>query len=382
MRRFKEIFIFVAGAAPQIITETVYALSRGKPSIYPDEIYIITTSLGKRCIYDSLIKGGIFDLLIKEYNLPPVFIKKENFIIPQDAQGEELEDIHSKEDNEILGDVITSFIRDKAQDQSARLHCSLAGGRKTMSFYLGSALQLFGRPWDRLYHVLVSPEFESNPDFFYKPKKNKIIITKDKNGRERQLNTKDARIILAELPFIRLSQKLTLQGTNFRELVAEGQKEIDLAFVQPELRISLANRSVSIAGKTIGLQPMLLFIYTTFLHQKIKECVHPDRLYCCDCRDCFQELNTLFSLESLKKLAIYYTSLYKCAPLKTEEFLSKWKYGLPAENVRQYLSKIRSIIQKEIPDDSLWPLYVIRPIKIYAASRYGIRVEKTKIIFE
>ncbi|WP_442891844.1 CRISPR-associated ring nuclease [Dissulfurispira sp.] len=40
-----------------------------------------------------------------------------------------------------------------------------------MSFYMGAALQLFGRPWDRLYHVLVTPEFESNPEFFTSQRK-------------------------------------------------------------------------------------------------------------------------------------------------------------------------------------------------------------------
>jgi CRISPR-associated protein (TIGR02584 family) len=31
----KEVFIFVAGATPQIITETIYALSQKDPPVYP-----------------------------------------------------------------------------------------------------------------------------------------------------------------------------------------------------------------------------------------------------------------------------------------------------------------------------------------------------------
>ena len=61
-----------------------------------------------------------------------------------------LEDIRDRQDNESLGDFIATFIKEKAGDERSRLHCSLAGGRKTMSFYMGSALQLFGRPWDKL----------------------------------------------------------------------------------------------------------------------------------------------------------------------------------------------------------------------------------------
>lgn len=384
MKGFKELFIFVAGASPQVITETIYALSQKRPSILPHEIFIITTILGKKIIYETLIEKGILASLVKEYELPPITLKKENIIVPLDEQGHQIEDIRTNKDNEIIGDLITSFIREKTKDNSVRLHCSLAGGRKTMSFYLGSALELFGRPWDKLYHVLVTPEFENNPDFFYKPKKNKVIIAKDKYGQERRLNTKDAQIFLAELPFIRLSHKFKLQSKGFRELVAEGQREIDMASIQPELRIDLANRTISIGEKTIFLQPMLLFIYAAFAHQKLKECPYPDRNYCFECRDCFKELLQLFNFEALKKLAGYYNSIYKGAPFKTQEFLKKWekKSVLPVDNVRQYLSKLKEILNKEIPDNSLRPHFIVQSIRIYGGSRYGLTLEKSKIILE
>jgi len=37
---FKEILIFVAGTTPQIITETIYALSQKTRPVYPDELFI------------------------------------------------------------------------------------------------------------------------------------------------------------------------------------------------------------------------------------------------------------------------------------------------------------------------------------------------------
>lgn len=382
MRRFKEIFVFVAGASPQVITETIYALSQKKPAIFPDEIYIITTAQGKKIINEALNKGGILDSFIQEYKLPPISLKEERFIVPIDEQGREIEDIRTRADNETIGDLITSFIREKAKDMSCRLHCSLAGGRKTMSFYLGSALQLFGRPWDKLYHVLVTPEFENNPHFYYKPKKNKIIVVRDRDGKEKRLNTKEAQIFLAELPFIRLSHKFRFQGKSFRELVAEGQKEIDMASFQPEIKANLAQRLISIGDKTIFLQPALLFIYTAFLHRKLKECLHPERAYCYECRDCFVELRELFDINGLKKLIDYYRVIYRGAPLKAEEFLNKWKKGLSVENVRQYISKINQILKKEILEDSLRTIYTIQSIRIYAGSRYGLPLEKSKIIFE
>lgn len=384
MRRFKEIFIFGGGASPQIITETIYALSQKKPPVYPDEIFIIATGHGKKVIYKALIEDGILDSLIREYELPPVILKEENFVVPHDQYGQEIEDIRTEKDNEIIADLITSFIREKAKDESARLHGSLAGGRKTMSFYLGSAFQLFGRPWDKLYHVLVSPEFENNPHFYYKPKKNRIIVVRDREGKERRLKTKEAQIFLAELPFIRLSHRLNFQEKTFADLVAEGQREIDAAFFQQDLKINLSDRLIFIGNKPIAMQPMLLFIYVAFVHQKIKECLHPDRLYCCECRDCFKELNDLFDLESLKKLIGYYRDMYKGTPYKTEEFLKRWektKRLLP-ENVRQYISKIKKVLKEELPDESLRQFYTIQSLRIYGASRYGLTVDKSKIIIE
>lgn len=48
---------------------------------------------------------------------------------------------------------------------------NLAGGRKSMGFYIGYALSLFGRGQDRMSHILVEEAFETHPEFFYPPKK-------------------------------------------------------------------------------------------------------------------------------------------------------------------------------------------------------------------
>jgi CRISPR-associated protein (TIGR02584 family) len=67
-----------------------------------------------------------------------------------------LEDIVTEADNVAVADFITEKVRAVTADPEASLHVSIAGGRKTMGFYLGYALSLFGRPQDRLSHVLVS----------------------------------------------------------------------------------------------------------------------------------------------------------------------------------------------------------------------------------
>ena len=61
------------------------------------------------------------------------------------------------------GRCITNLIRAFTADPESALHVSIAGGRKTMGFFLGYALSLYGRAQDKLSHVLVSPPFESSP---------------------------------------------------------------------------------------------------------------------------------------------------------------------------------------------------------------------------
>ncbi len=219
---FREIAVFVTGMTPQIITETIYALmQQTSPPVLPDEICVITTAKGKRHLESNLLQSGVWDAFFSEYGLDPVPLSADSFYVIRDKEGKPLEDIRSKEENEALGNLISDVIREKTSDNRTRLHCSIAGGRKTMSYYLGSALQLFGRPWDRLYHVLVTPEFESHPDVFYIPKKDRTLEIRDRQGKAvGKIRTRDAKIDLADLPFIRLREKIPLEGKSFRELVA------------------------------------------------------------------------------------------------------------------------------------------------------------------
>lgn len=375
---YKEIFIFAAGSTPQVITETIYALAVKRPPVYPDEIYIITTNRGKDIIEGALLRDGVMRQLIKEYNLPPVFLGDASFIIPKDIKGCFLEDIRDDEENKIMGDTIMSFIRDKADDPAARLHCSLAGGRKTMSFYLGAAMQLFARPWDRLYHVLVTPEFESNPDFFYKPRKDRVLRV---DGRP--LNTRDAKVTLAELPFIRLRNKLQLEPTaGFRELVEEGQKEIDTALIQPELRVRLSEQAVHIGRKTIRMAPLQLVVYVAHLKQKLSRCRHPERPYCLDCTDCFASLLELSTKAALEEMAKDYMKISHSRAL---DFLHKYekKDGLGPDVIRQTISKIKKAFSGQLGDETLATHFsVTSPGRIYGGTRYGVRAEKGKIRIE
>src|SRR4030067_1947670 len=373
-KEMKEVLIFVAGTTSQIITETIYALIHQNPPVYPDEIHVITTTHGKRLKKENLSEGGRIINFCKEFRLRENLLNEDSIVIVKDHKGSPLEDIRDRQDNESLGDFIATFIKEKAGDERSRLHCSLAGGRKTMIFYMGSALQLFGRPWDKLYHVLVTPEFESNVEFYYKPKKNRIL---KKNGKE--LNTKDAEIFLAELPFLRLREKIPLDGKSFKELVQESQKEIDTAMTQPVLAVNLNERTVYIGNIPVDMVPFQLMIYTAYLRQKADNCKYPDKVYCFDCADCFPSIVDLSSRPALEKMAKDYKMIYKDQPFRAEELLDKWSDGLEMNAIRQNISKINRTIKEQLSNETLLPYYLITSIKKYAGSRYGVRVEKGKI---
>ncbi|OGP89560.1 MAG: CRISPR-associated protein [Deltaproteobacteria bacterium RBG_16_47_11] len=386
MKTYRGILIFVAGTTPQIVTETLYCLTQTiQPPIFPDEIYIITTSNGKDKIKEELLDKGLLTAFSKEFNLPPIPLTRESIHVICDEKGNPLEDIREVSHNESLGDFIADFVRDRTEDPSVRLHCSLAGGRKTMSFYLGSALQLFGRTWDKLYHVLVTPEFESHPDFYYKPKKNRVLELKDNNGKVlRRLHTKNAQISLAELPFVRLRDKIPLGGRGFKELVREGQREIDIASIQPSVRLNLSEKVVYIGHVGIDMVPIQMVLYVNLLRRKIEGCHFSERLYCLDCIDCFPFLGDLSNRKTLEEIVKDYQKAYGPSSGRVEEFRRHWEKrgGIDSDTLRQNISKINTTLKESIKDETLLPYFIISPIGKHGSKRYGIRVEKEKISIE
>lgn len=373
MRR-KELFLFIVGITPQIVTETIYALIHKNPPIHPDRILIITTSTGKDKLEKELIKSGRLEAFFKEFKLKAVV---PEIMVIKNGKGEPLDDIKTYADNEDTGDFITSIVEKLTEDKRVRLHCSLAGGRKTMGFYLGSALSFFGRPWDKLYHVLVNPEFESHPDFYWKPKKNKTIEARLPDGSIRRINTRDASIQLAELPFIRLGEKFSIKKKGFRELVKEGQRELDIAHVQEELVADLRARTITIGDVSIKMEPMQIFVYTAFLRQKTEYCRYPRRKYCRDCTDCFEKADDILDGSRIAKFTGDYARIYN--PTKMEEFIDRRKDGFAGDTIRSKISKINRTIEEHLGNEKFSSHYKIDCLRRWGESRYGIRIEKGKI---
>lgn len=359
MNLYKEIFIFVVGSTPQIVTETINALALEKNPIFPHEIIIITTKEGQRIAKESLIDNKILEALFEEYNIPKCDIK---FEIPQDRLGNQLEDIRTKEDNDAVSNLINRVVKEKAEDKENRLHCSIAGGRKTMSFYLGAALQLFGRKQDKLYHVLISPEFETNKNFFYKPKKNRQIKTH--NGKI--LNTKYAEICLAELPFIRIGEKIKIDEDNFKSSVESGQEAIDDAIFIHDLILDTKRNQLKIGAHEITLPPTQFGLYLTIVELK-KNCKKDN---CRECEECYMPKYDWN--DNLKQL---YIDFCRKAGFKSEK-----KPSISPEIIASYVCKINQFISKKINNNSLSQSYMIKSITgCRFKTKYYIAIDKGKI---
>ena len=231
----KHVLVASSGMSPAVVTETLYAIQRDNRP-WPDELRIITTQSGYEVLKTGLPKA--IASLCHEYDRPILGNDSVRIRVISDIDGSPIEDARSVKEHEALGDFILREVRDISADPNTAIHASIAGGRKTMTYYLGYAMSLFGRPQDCLSHVLVSEEFGFNPEFFYPTKQPQLI-----NGRDgEKLDCSEAEVILADIPFVRMRQSLPSilleknEELHFRDLV----KQIDLGDREPvERRLRL-----------------------------------------------------------------------------------------------------------------------------------------------
>lgn len=253
----RRVLLAVTGLSPQVVTETVYALSQAEDrGSCPTEVRLITTQEGAKRARLALLSEdpGWFSRVGSDYGLPPIHFDEDSIIVLRGQNGAPLSDIRTPEENQAMADLITEQVRELTADHECALHVSLAGGRKTMGFYLGYALSLFGRPQDRLSHVLVSEPFESCWDFFYPTPYERVIQVRDGG----LVDTSSAVVTLAEIPFVSLRHGLPdalLDGVaTFGDTVAAAR----LALGPAELMIDLRARRIRASGCDLALPPVEL----------------------------------------------------------------------------------------------------------------------------
>ena len=262
----------ITGLSPQVITETIYAhfVQHKLDDTVPTEVHLITTKEGAERAELLLLapNTGHFRNLIYEYTINNVTFGHENIHTLKDADGNELDDISTPEENSNAADYICSFIQSITSHDGIELFVSLAGGRKTMGYYAGYALSLFGRHQDTLTHVLVSPEYENNPQFFYPTKTRHIIYTRD----EKPLDASKAHISLSEIPFVRLRSELPasslISSLPFQEAVTLINNATNSAIL---LKVDITNKKIDIQGQKVEFELGDFLFYLWFLQRCIND---------------------------------------------------------------------------------------------------------------
>ena len=259
----RRVLLAVSGLTPQVVTETLYALAADEHAPFvPTEVHLITSAEGARRAELSLLSDdlGWFHRLCADYDLPGVRFDSRHIHVMRDAHGQPMADIRSPQDNQAAADFITAQVRSFTADPACALHASIAGGRKTMGFYLGYALSLFGRAQDRLSHVLVNEPFESSYEFFYPTPYSRVLQTRD----GQLADTATAQVTLADIPFVSLRHGLPtalLAGqASFNDTVAAARA----ALAPPQLVLDLPRQRIYAAGREVALPPAELALLAVF----------------------------------------------------------------------------------------------------------------------
>ena len=263
----RRILLAVTGLSPQIVTETLYALAvRREPAFVPTEVVLVSTAEGAERARLSLLseEPGWFARLLRDYALPSIAFGADRIHVLRDSHGAPLSDIRRLPDNEVAADLITEQVRTFTGDPDSALHVSIAGGRKTMGYYAGYALSLFGRPQDRLSHVLVSEPYESSWDFFYPTPYNRVITTRD----NKLADTAEAEVALAEIPFVGLRdglpERLLTGHASFVQTVAAARRALE----PPRLTLDLSARRIEAGGEVVEMPPADLAFYAVMARRR------------------------------------------------------------------------------------------------------------------
>jgi len=286
------VLLAVSGMSPQIVTETLYSLAVNQATPFiPTEIHLITTKAGAKEAQLQLLheKTGQFRQLCRDYQLPAIHFPETHIHVITDAEGAPLDDIKTPQQNEAAADFITTIVSGLTRNEDTALHISIAGGRKTMGYYLGYALSLYGRQQDRLSHVLVTDHYESLKDFFYPTPESHVIESRD----GRSLDSRDAEVMLAEIPFVRMRsgipQHLLDGKTGFNESI-KFARQIE---AEPCLQINLQQGFVQVSDIKIGLSELNYAFYLWMLQRSLDG--EPIRRMIDDNQDDANEFLTVYS---------------------------------------------------------------------------------------
>ena len=272
----KHVFIASVGGAPQVVTETLWALmhphkmlsadSQGRDPVVPGEIIMFTTAfkgLGNTFASKKerleMTRDKIVELY-RQYGHPPPKFSPSPALVVRGPDGKELQDIRDAEENACFADAVVTVmtgLTKRRRREDLILHVSLAGGRKTMSSYLHWAMITFGTGHDELTHVLVeNTNLESAGDFWWPDQAQKLVyshVAKQELSTDAQMDARGnigdaARLDLVRVPFDPLGRTvpdIDRRYANFADLMAYQEWER----AGEPIIFHLKSHAITVAGK-------------------------------------------------------------------------------------------------------------------------------------
>ena len=158
----KNILLISSGLSPQVITESLYYYQQSKNPLTIHEIHVITALSGAKLIEEQLFNGPCWYFkYLDDYGIKKdaINFNKDNVHVLKDQNGKPLEDLLTITANSAAITQIFSIVEKLTDNPENRIIANVAGGRKTMSVFLGQAMQFYGKEHDLLTHVIIDEKF-------------------------------------------------------------------------------------------------------------------------------------------------------------------------------------------------------------------------------
>ncbi len=371
----KHVLLAVVGLSPQVVTEAIYALlHEGRPV---DAIHLVTTGQGVGEIFRTLLAptGSPLDDFCQQYGVDrqAITFGPDSIHVITRQDGKPIDDIESEDDNERLLEKCLELAHRFTTNRDTRVSFLVAGGRKTMTSCLTLAAQLYGRSCDRLYHVLVSPEFEGCSSFWFPPGESTVLTLTDPKGETFYKNTKYARVTLIPIPFVSIRSRLNPELLDrprppaelMQSLIRSGPKQLTV-----DIKSLAAIFGNGPNALQVDLNPAQLAIYAFFAERKTR-C--PKEHSCAGCTDCWLEVGEVIEEKRIVEL---YRSIptARIADTVGEGSITQ----LTKESFRSYRAKINKALLRGFGGMAMHDLeiasYGTRP-----DTRYGLRLGKERI---
>lgn len=344
----KKILTALCGKTPQIVTEALYALhEQGR---FPSRVVILTTEEGRELCRTQLLhpEHGSIARLLADIGLSPdsLSVTEADILTPR----RRVADIVTEEDSRAFFELCLETVFSLARDHGTELLFSIAGGRKTMSAALALAAQCYARPQDSMFHVLVPPELESNPEFFYPAPP-----------------FAEARVTLTPIPFFRMRGQLQPQLLHSPASLEE-LSQVCMPQKPLEVELDFVHRSLTCEGRSLALPPALFAVYAFFALEKA---ACPDAAELCPhgCRACAH------AWADIEPRLGEMLNLYQQVETKALARGTSGILNLSAENFRSSLAKLRKLLVQTFGEHIGMRLSIVSERRGGAAS-YALRIPR------